>query len=251
MIIIVDEKADIGRYVVVHNMLQRYPNETVSYLPQANLALVERSETIFLLGHGGGGQVAHMCPTVLASELVNCGLKSGAKIEIRACHAGVPSSISGESFVDELASVLKHVHQRTVHVVGYTGTGVVQQQGSYRAKDAELNNDERQRAYKKIIASGKVALEKAATAAKELERLKRPIPEIAEKVAALTSAVFADLYEHNLTVSKGIDSGRHESSLAAYLKDVDPMWADSLALLHQIRLEEHNRWSSTTASYIA
>lgn len=264
MILVLDDldpdNPDVGRFITIHNLAVRYPGQVIRFLsdPHCDLSLMHRDETLYLLAHGSPGSVAHMTPAVVADELLKRGLKVGTRIDTRACHSGVVGPL-GTSFVDELADEVKLQSRGkvVVYVSGVTGTGVIQENGAYRAKDPALNTPQQQQVYRQIIAEGRQEIDAAKLFIKQELQKGTSIEAIAAGVARLTRTTFQRLYAHNLTVIKNLEASRTSSSLVEYLQAMDPDWAADGRVLDEIRRREHYEWSTSspgfrgTPSYIA
>jgi hypothetical protein len=255
MIVVADPpSADVGRMVAVANMMERYQDNDPCYLQHADFSQMDFGETLFISAHGSGVQVGRRTATDFADELLSRGLKSGTRIDLRSCSSGIFVEAYGQSFTEQLAHEIKERSKGrvVVFVEGYTGTGVIQEHGAYRAKDSTLNVGELKQEYQSIIdeaqkgewPAAKKYINTALVQGTELSK-------IAVNVKEMTKDSFSKLYAHNLKVLKSINSGKTSSSLSEYLREMDPQWATSEDMLMRIRAEESSRWANTTASYIA
>ena len=254
MIVVADPpSADVGRMVAVANMMERYPGYSVAYLDEADLSTMDFNDTLFISAHGGGDTVGGMTPGELASKLLQRGLKTGTKIDLRACY-------SGTTFAKKLAKKIRQRSKRkaVVLVNGYTGTGVILENGGYRAKDSDLNVGAMEAEYKQIIKEGFDEDDDEAgdlPGAKDFITMQLlfggSLAEIAPAVKRMTQTTFSRLYEHNWKVLKSIGSGNNSSSLTTYLKEMDPQFAKNTKMLERIRQDEIQRWKDKPASYFA
>lgn len=239
--------------VAVANMMERYHDNDPCYLKDADFSQMAFGETLFVSAHGSPTGVGRMSASAFAAELLRRGLQTGTRIDLRACSSGVFTQGYG-TFTETLASEIQSQSggRVVVFVEGYTGTGVIQEHGAYRAKDSTRNVDELKKGYDAIVSD---AQKTEWPAAKKyiLEALAqgKELSEIAPRVKQMTTASFSKLYAHNLKVLKGIDSGKTSSSPVDYLREMDPDWATSDDMLDRIRADEQRRWANNPASYIA
>jgi len=233
--------------------MERYGENDPCYLKDADLSQMAFGETLFVSAHGSPTGVGRMTANAFAAELLRRGLQTGTRIDLRACSSGVFTQGYG-TFTEQLASEIESQSggRVVVFVEGYTGTGVIQEQGSYRAKDSTLNAGELRKEYLSIVSDAQKT-EWPAAQKYLLEALSqgKKLSEIAPKVKQMTTASFSKLYAHNLKVLKSLDSGKTSSSLAHYLGEMDPQWAGSDDMLDRIRADEQRRWANKPASYIA
>jgi hypothetical protein len=94
MIIILDKpSADVGRFVSINNLHERYPGHAISFLDNCNLSNMGLNETLYLLSHGSEdgtvGLGRDMTPLQLAKKLLKRGLQTRTKIETGACYTGL------------------------------------------------------------------------------------------------------------------------------------------------------------------
>lgn len=256
MICIADATADIGRYVVINNMMMLFPSHEVAYLKAANFkAMAVPKEWLYLLAHGSPETVGHIKPDRLAHKLLKRGLQTGTRIEVRACHSGVPSALTHKTYVDALVQQISAQSQGkvVVYAQGYTGTGVVQSDGTYLAKDEIKNDPLKKTAYKQILDSvdAQSEIAKAELFIQNALQSQMSLKDIARGVAQLTQKTFALLYKHNLTVTKLPEPSLASSSLEAYLSALDPSWLQpgkdgwTLDILEGVRWQAVYEWSQT------
>lgn len=256
MICIADAVADVGRYVVVNNMMMLFPAHEVAYLKDADFKqMAVPKEWLYLLAHGSPEAVGHIMPDKMAHKLLKRGLKTGTKIEVRACHSGVPSALTQKTFVEALTQQISAQSggKVVVYAQGYTGTGVVQSDGSYLAKDAIKNDPIKTADYKNILNSTQAKQEIAAAELfiKSALANKMSLQDIAKGVALRTAKTFSLLYQHNLMVTKLPEHSLASSSLEAYMLALDPTWLTpgrdgwSLEVLEGMRWQAVYEWSQT------
>jgi len=256
MICIADTIADVGRYVVVSNMKKLFPAHQIVYLEEAELSsMAVPKEWLYLLAHGNTKEVAGHTPHQMAAKLLKKGLKTGTRIEVRACLSGVPSEPSKKTFVDELTRKINALSEGkvVVYAQGYTGVGVIQKDGSYLAYDDIKNNPEKQREYKDILLSSE-AKEEIRLAEEFIEQAllkKMSIEDIADGVTQRTRKTFKLLYKYNLTVTKLPEPSMSSSSLREYIKALDLQWLSpshhswTLDILEGISWQAVHEWSRT------
>jgi hypothetical protein len=261
MICVADRKADIGRLVVINNMMKVFPTHEVVYLSQADLSRMSvPKEWLYILAHGSPDSVGKKpnandgySPSELARVLIKHGLQNRTKIEVRACSSGVPSSVTSVTYVTALVEQIRLQSNAKVIVYaqGYSGTGVIQQDGTYLAKDDILNNPAKQKQYRDIIDAGKSEIDAANLYIDHAMQQGTSLKDMAQVVAQMTKGTFAKLYEHNLTVTKNPEKSLDSSSLEAYINTFSPQWlndngGNNLAgLIEGVRWKSLYEWAST------
>ena len=216
-------------------------------------------EVLYISAHGNPQEVGGLSTTALATELLNRGLKTGTKIDLKACSTAIPS----DSYVEELEREIRRLSANRVIVLieGYTDTHVIREEGDSAAKDPAKNTVVEQSTYNKIISDHDAELLEAKNYIAKAEREGEPLEEIARKVAAITKELFQALYAFNETVVKSDADAKGTSSdtalrmnlnryIAANLRSMDPLWGDDL-VLRLIYEQERREWSKKPASYIA
>lgn len=259
LIVIGDQSADVGRFVAVHNIQLRFPGHEITYLHNADLTNMSPGEVLYISAHGNPNIVGRMDAATLAHELLSRGLKTGTKIDLKACN----SAVANNSYVEDLEAEVRQQSggQVIILVEGYTGTHVILEDGGSGAKNPQLNTLQKQQEYKEILVRHKVELDEAKTYAALAQSQGVPLSEIAGKVAAITKELFDELYSFNETVLKSYDQARGTSSAQALsvnlntyisnnLRSTDPIWGDDL-VLDLIRRQEALKWKNKPATYFA
>lgn len=216
-------------------------------------------EVLYISAHGSPNSVGHMDAATLAGELLNRGLKTGTKIDLKACSSAVPNNSYVEDLEDEVRQ--QSGGQVIVLIEGYTGTHVIREDGGSGAKDPLLNRPMKQQEYRNILTRHQTELNEAKAYAALAQNQGVPLDEIARKVALITKELFDELYSFNETVLKSDDQAKGTSSpqalslnLNAYvsnnLRSTDPVWGDDL-VLDLIRQQEKAKWEGKPATYFA
>lgn len=200
LIVIGDPKADVGRFVAVHNIQARVPGHSIVYLKDADLAAMKPGEVLYISAHGSPDAVGHLDPDLLAQTLLTKGLKDGTFIDLKSCNTAVPSN----SYVEKLE---RSILQRSggtvwVNIQGYTGTHVITKEGASLTKDSSKNVGKAKDEYDDIIRAHSSTLQAAKLYVERAEKLGTPLEDIAKEVVARTAPLFDALYKHNPKVAK-------------------------------------------------
>lgn len=211
LVAIADATPDVGRYVAVHNTLKKFPGHDVVRLSAANLSTMVDGEPLFILGHGSPEMIAGYTPEVMASLLIQKGLKTNTVIDLRACNSATLEVNEDEEsgvfivalpYARRLADEVSKQSGGTIQVtvMGYTGTGVILEDGGYGAKDPALVAKDT--TYSKVIKNNRDKILSINATIKVMQDSGITDIDIAKWAAEQSASIFKDLYAANAKVLK-------------------------------------------------
>jgi hypothetical protein len=148
MILILAKEIDLGRYIEVLNIANRfqYRLETIRHISwgETDLGKLGPLETLYISGHGSNDKVEGKIPDELAEALVAKGLKDRVKfkkIKLMCCGSGITTG-SNIPYCQRLAAALATKGgPKDAVVVGFDGASTVcDQYGVLYAKDTAQRN---------------------------------------------------------------------------------------------------------------
>lgn len=121
MICVITTPIDLGKYVEVWNLKQRFPHERVCHISWADLSQMQPNETLYLVAHGNTTHVEGFTPTTLAARLIQCGLAvAPKKIKLLSCSSGI-RGLHTPPLCQQLADQIAAQQGPRTLVVGFNG----------------------------------------------------------------------------------------------------------------------------------